>query len=110
MAGDSLRRQIDASEAYAKEHGLELDTTLTLRDLGVSGFTGENRTKGALKIFLDAIDSGSVPRGSILLVESLDRLSREQVLDALDLFKNILQKDTNRAFLVIMLLVLETGT
>jgi len=93
MAGDSLRRQVEFSEAYAEEHGLELDTTLSLRDLGVSAYKGEHRTRGALKTFLDAINSGVIPPGSILLVESLDRLSREQVLDAFDLFKNILQNE-----------------
>lgn len=81
--GDSLRRQTELAAAYAKEHGMELDTGLTFRDLGISAFSGQHRTSGALAAFIDACKSGKVPRGSALLVESLDRLSREEVRKAL---------------------------
>jgi len=53
--GDSERRQIAMAEEYANKHGLELDTTF--RDLGVSGFRGSNRTKGALARFIEAVGS-----------------------------------------------------
>jgi DNA invertase Pin-like site-specific DNA recombinase len=79
-AGDSLRRQLAAAYAYADEHGLELDTSL--QDLGVSGYTGANRTRGALKVFLDQIERGEIERGSYLLIDSMDRLSRLPVADA----------------------------
>lgn len=80
--GDSLRRQIAAAEEYATQHGLELDTSL--RDLGVSGYTGANKkADAALGSFKAAIERGEVARGSLLIVESLDRLSRETVLQAL---------------------------
>ncbi|WP_322990488.1 recombinase family protein, partial [Hoeflea sp.] len=78
--GDSLRRQIAKAEAWANERGLILDNTL--RDLGVSAFHGANRTKGALRAFLDMVESGQVGAGSYLIVESLDRISREAVIDA----------------------------
>lgn len=56
----------------------------SLRDEGVSAFRGRHREAGtALGRFLDAVRAGHVPPGSVLIVESLDRLSREQVLDAL---------------------------
>jgi len=86
--GDSLRRQLKLSENYAKEHGLELDP---MRDLGLSAFKGEHRTKGALGRFLALVKSGKIPKGSTLIVESLDRLSREQVFDALDQFRDIIR-------------------
>lgn len=88
--GDSLRRQIEAAEKYAQEHGLELDTTLKLQDLGFSAYKGEHRTKGALGQFLQLVEEGRIKPGSTLLVESLDRLSREQVLDAQTQFLNII--------------------
>ncbi|HXQ45394.1 MAG TPA: recombinase family protein, partial [Caulobacteraceae bacterium] len=75
--GDSLRRQLSAAFAYAEAHNLDLDTTL--RDLGVSAFTGDNRMKGALKLFKDRVARGEVERGSYLLIDSFDRLSRETV-------------------------------
>lgn len=80
--GDSLRRQTAMAAEYCTRHGLELDTSLTLRDLGVSAFRGANADVGALGEFLRAVDSGIVARGSRLLVESFDRLSRDDVLDA----------------------------
>lgn len=78
--GDSLRRQLADAEAWCAERGLVLDDTL--RDLGVSAYHGANRTTGALRKFLELVEDGKVERGSYLVVESLDRLSREAVIDA----------------------------
>lgn len=78
--GDSLRRQLSAAYDYADANGLELDTSL--RDLGVSAFTGDNRTKGALRSFLNRVENGEVERGSYLLIDSMDRLSRQMVTEA----------------------------
>ncbi|WGJ06630.1 recombinase family protein [Brucella intermedia] len=78
--GDSLRRQTAAAEAWCAERGIRLDDTL--RDLGVSAFHGTNRTEGALRRFLELVESGRIERGSYLIVESLDRISREAVMDA----------------------------
>jgi len=90
--GDSLRRQQALSEAYALENGLTLDTTLTFHDLGVSAYRGSNVERGRLGDFLQACDTGLVLPGSYLLVESLDRLSRAQVMEALELFLSILNR------------------
>jgi hypothetical protein len=65
-----------------------LDTSLTLRDEGVSAFTGkhrENPDEYALATFLGLVKSGRVRPGSYLIVESLDRLSREDVDEGLEL-------------------------
>ncbi len=78
--GDSLRRQTAKAEAWAHQRGLVLDNSL--RDLGVSAFHGANRTTGALKSFLQMVEDGRIQRGSYLIVESLDRISREAVMDA----------------------------
>ena len=88
LKGDSLRRQLARSEKFASQQGLTLDTSL--RDLGLSGFKGVHRHKGALASFLAKIESGEIVRGSWLIVENLDRLSREDVLDALELFLRII--------------------
>lgn len=78
--GDSLRRQLEAARAWCVERGLDLDDTL--RDLGRSAFKGRHAQFGALRAFLDLVEAGEIERGSYLIVESLDRLSREAVLDA----------------------------
>lgn len=46
--GDSERRQSEGNKEIAKKLGLTLDDTLHLTDKGVSSYTGDNRTKGAL--------------------------------------------------------------
>jgi DNA invertase Pin-like site-specific DNA recombinase len=91
LKGDSRRRQLEASRAYAEANGLELADGAELEDIGVSAFKGANVRDGALGRFLDAVKSGAVKPGSYLIVESLDRLSREQVLKAQSLFLSIIQ-------------------
>jgi DNA invertase Pin-like site-specific DNA recombinase len=91
LKGDSRRRQLEASRAYAEANGLELAEGAELEDIGVSAFKGANAREGALGQFLGAIKAGSVKPGSYLIVESLDRLSREQVLKAQSLFLSIIQ-------------------
>ena len=95
LKGSSLPRQIELSERYIQTHQLELDTTLNLRDLGVSAFDRSNVTKGSLGIFLKLVQQGKIEPGSYLLVESLDRLSRAQVMDALQIFLEILNDSSN---------------
>jgi DNA invertase Pin-like site-specific DNA recombinase len=63
-----------------------------MRDEGVSGFSGRNRSdKAALGAFLSLVRAGEIPRGSYLLVESLDRLSREEAVPALSLLLELIQ-------------------
>lgn len=89
--GDSVARQTKLSVEYAAKHGLDLDTELNMKDLGISAYDRSNLDKGALGQFLILVEAGSIPRGSYLLVESLDRLSRDKVMDALTIFLNILR-------------------
>ena len=87
--GDSRRRQTQLAEDYARKNGLLLDKSLNFRDLGVSAFRGKDSKQGGLRAFLDAVQHGIVPPNSLLLVESLDRLSRDQILEAQALFLQI---------------------
>ncbi len=93
--GDSYRRQRALSVDYAERKGLVLDDSLDLNDIGKSAYTGENALRGSLKVFLDAVESGKVARGSYLLVESLDRLSRQTVLEAAGLLLSIISAGIN---------------
>lgn len=91
--GHSLKRQTEMREAYLeKRPDLTLDTSLTLEDMGVSAFKGANADEGNLGTFIRAIESGIVPKGSYLLIESLDRLSRAKVNIALNLFLSIVNQ------------------
>jgi len=76
-AGDSLRRQTEAAQRWAASRGLELDTRLSLSDLGVSAYRGTNAGEDqGLGGFIFACRQGLIEAGSFLLVESLDRISR----------------------------------
>jgi DNA invertase Pin-like site-specific DNA recombinase len=80
--GDSKRRQWELAKNYAEKNGLELDEELTFHDAGVSAYRGANIEIGRLGEFIDAVDNGIIERGSYLLVESIDRLSRDFIPDA----------------------------
>lgn len=56
----------------------------------MSAFRRANAEVGALAEFPEAVRIGRVPRGSVLIVESIDRLSRNRIGEALRLFISIL--------------------
>ncbi len=91
IKGDSFRRQAEASAKYAAEHDLDLIDDYKLADLGVSAFKSDNLTTGALGRFVAECEAGEIEAGSFLLIESLDRLSRDKILDAFSLFARILK-------------------
>ncbi len=90
--GDSKRRQSERPAQWAEANGFELDNSLILTDEGVSGWTGANATTGKLSAFIEAVDDGRVRPGSALIVENLDRLTRQQVPIALELFLSLLRR------------------
>jgi DNA invertase Pin-like site-specific DNA recombinase len=57
----------------------------------MSAFRGKNATKGALKVFLDACEQGHISRGSYLIIENLDRLTRDEIIEAIELFLSIIR-------------------
>lgn len=86
--GDSKRRQMDRTRDYAREHDLRLDER-TYADLGMSAFRGANSRDGELGLFLGAVEQGRIPKGSFLLIESLDRISRDAPYAAVDTLMRI---------------------
>jgi DNA invertase Pin-like site-specific DNA recombinase len=97
--GSSVDRQLQRAREYALEHGLELDDT-TYHDLGVSAYRGKNAVEGKLGVFIAAVETGRIPRGSYLLVENFDRMSRNVVSEAQALLWNLV----NRGITVVTLL------
>ena len=68
--GDSIRRQTEATADWCERHGVALDTSLSLRDEGVSAFRGKHRENpdvNGLGAFLAAVNGGRVPPGSFLV-------------------------------------------
>jgi DNA invertase Pin-like site-specific DNA recombinase len=89
MKGDSMRRQSAGAEAFAHKHGLRL--VKSYHDFGVSAYRGKNKTEGALGDFIQQVKDGKVKKGSVLIVEALDRISREKVGEALPWFMDVLK-------------------
>jgi DNA invertase Pin-like site-specific DNA recombinase len=85
-----LDRQKDKAAKWALDHGIALDTELKMTDAGVSAYSGKNARTGALGGFLEAVQKGYVPGGSYLLVENIDRLSRDHILEAQTLFQQLI--------------------
>jgi DNA invertase Pin-like site-specific DNA recombinase len=105
--GDSYRRQTEETLRWCKAHQVELDNQLNLSDLGTSAFKPRKRTddgmasmpeldelvngdRRALAGFLECIRQRKIPRGAYLVIENLDRLSRDEVVPATHLLLSIL--------------------
>ncbi len=91
-AGDSERRQDDLIAAAAREEGVPIDTSVTLRDPGISAFRGANWKRGDLGKFIDLVDAGIIPAGSILCIERVNRMSRMPWMQQVELWKDILTR------------------
>src|SRR5262245_48801243 len=98
--GDSIRRQTENRKKWLSEHPkARLDTSLVLEDRGRSAFRRGNWDTYALARFVECIKSGRVESGSYLLVENLDRLSRDNAGEATELFLSIV----NRGVVIVQL-------
>jgi len=88
--GDSIRRQTALARAWCQRNGAALDTNATYEDRGTSAFRGKHRESGLLRRFLDDVESGHIPRDSVLLIENMDRLSREKPVVGVNVLTGIL--------------------
>lgn len=88
LKGNSLERQLEASKEYASKHNLHLIEDY--RDIGISAYKSDHVSKGMLGTFIEAVEKGEVSKGSVLLVESFDRMSRDKVYKAINQFTNLI--------------------
>lgn len=89
---DSVDRQMASIQAIVKTRNLHLPPENIFSDTGISAFTGSNKTKGKLKDLIDMISDLRVKSGDYIFVESIDRLSRQRLLQAKELVNGILEK------------------
>ncbi|KFC71120.1 Site-specific recombinase [Massilia sp. LC238] len=93
--GRSRLRQQEAYEEWCAKHGV-IPSDDRFLDEGKSGYTGDHvGPKGQLRRFLDLVEDEKIPKGSYLVVESLDRLGRDSVERALERFLGILNAGVN---------------
>lgn len=90
LVGDGLGRQLEGTMRYVEDKGLEIVREYV--DRGVSAYRGKNRRVGELALILRHIEQGVIRPGEHLVIESIDRLSRQPPLDALETLKLILAK------------------
>jgi DNA invertase Pin-like site-specific DNA recombinase len=93
--GDSFRRQNAPTVAFCEKRGLDLDTSLhesDVRRLGVSAFRGDQIRKGSLGKFIRLVEAGKVAPGSWLVVEEIDRLTRQVHDQAYDLCLTLMRR------------------
>lgn len=116
--GDSVRRQREKILAWLKRNEARVDLDTSLGEQGNRGFfvdrgktgyaqTGHERTTldedYALGELLRHVNSGRIPAGSFVVVESADRLTRESAVHALHLITGLLKRK-----LVVVVLTPET--
>ena len=96
--GNSYHKQRSECIAYCLKHGLTLvdESEYTFFDKGVSAFNGANVDDNSeLSRFLNLVKEGDIEPGSTLIIESLDRLSRQHLREALPRFMDILNSGVN---------------
>lgn len=95
--GSSYKRQMGDILKYAKENGYTVNNSLELKDLGLSAYKAKHIEKGSLGEFLDALDTGVIETdgSAYLCIEQIDRLSRQSIDNAYQVFRRILKANVN---------------
>ncbi|EPH3228456.1 recombinase family protein [Pseudomonas aeruginosa] len=87
--GSTRTRQNELIEAFVAKHGLEVDRHL--EDAGTSAFHGKHAgSDGVLGQFLKEVRKGEIEKGSYLLIENFDRLSRDKIVRSNKIFTDLL--------------------
>lgn len=80
--GSSLERQDEITMNMVKANGWTLAPGGPIEDRGRSAWKGDHLKVGGLGQFKARLDAGEIAPGSVLVIENLDRLSRENVKKA----------------------------
>ncbi|EOB6240639.1 recombinase family protein [Vibrio vulnificus] len=89
--GLSLTLQTDTTllERLAKENNTTV-SNLAYHDPGISSYTGKNAKEGDLKRLRNDIKAGVIKSGDIIVMRALDRLSRQEIVSAENLYNEII--------------------
>jgi len=100
VSSAKIKDQIREAKEFADKHGWKLSNE-TFEDLGVSAFKELNlESDAALQRFRAGVEEKKIKRGSILIVEQLDRLSRAELLTAMGIFIGLLNSKITIATLI----------
>lgn len=92
FSGDSLTRQLQAAKQWCANNNIELSNK-NFNDLGISGYSGKQRPD--LSAMLIAIENGHIKQGDYIILENLDRLSRQGIDKTQEIIRQILLKGVN---------------
>ncbi|WP_264875132.1 recombinase family protein [Vibrio agarivorans] len=87
-SGMEIQNDEQLLEHLSKKYSLPISPD-SIDDIGVSSFRGKNLEEGELGVFVKAVASGHIVRGSILAMRNLDRLSRQGVDAGLHLYTTL---------------------
>ncbi|MBX3728508.1 MAG: recombinase family protein [Candidatus Sumerlaeia bacterium] len=87
--GSSQERQVDVARRYCEQEGLVLLEEIV--DQGLSAYRGDHVKSGKLGVLLAQVKAGAIPKDTVLVVESIDRLSRETPIDALEIVSQLVK-------------------
>ncbi|MEV4933883.1 recombinase family protein [Sphingobium sp. LSP13-1-1.1] len=87
VKGDSIKRQTDLGNKVAKQQGWHI--TETLMDQGKSAYHGKNRAKGGQLYEIEERAKRGELVGKVLLVEAMDRLTRQKPLESISLIRDL---------------------
>lgn len=86
--GTSYERQVAHAKRVATENDLQYVERMV--DRGVGAFNGKNSKQGALSKFINAVRCGDIPSNSWLVVENLDRITRQNPYQAFSLISELI--------------------
>ncbi|WP_010625801.1 recombinase family protein [Halomonas sp. KM-1] len=88
--GDSIERQRSPLEAFESRFKVKIDEIYT--DEGISSYRGDNIKKGRFSEILEKIENQEIKPGDFLVIESIDRISRQALNKTADILQEILKK------------------
>lgn len=86
--GLELQNEDEICRELSKKYTLPIAETQD--DKGLSAFHANHIKKGALGHFISSVNNGDIAEGSILVVYSLDRLSRQKIEEAISIVTNLI--------------------
>ena len=87
LDGSGIKRQEKAYQEWLRRN-TDYENFDEFKDLGISG-RGKNSTAGALNKIIEKAEKGQIPHSTCLVVESINRLSREAPKESLGLLLRI---------------------
>lgn len=91
--GDSENRQFSALELFERNTGVKV--VEEIYDRGKSAFRGDNIKSGKFGEVIDRIENGKIKPGDYLVVESIDRITRQRLIEGVSILQDILKKGIN---------------